>query len=320
MNLLKNNRQKIGAVLTVLFLFLFTGSLLYAVSRINMNRTRVLQNKVLQIQREKELVQKLAGLRLATTTLPSLTSRAYLTLALTDNGEKRLLVQKNPGWALPIASVTKLMTAIVALEDLNPDTVITATRDYIGLEESAFILETDRKYTVRTLLANMLVSSDNDSARLLSSALGTINFVDKMNSKAKELNLTKTNFFNVTGLDPQKPDLNANLSSPDDLTALLLYIRSKHPEILKMTAEPSAQICDVTGFCKTVTSTDKLLENKDFNYKIIGGKTGNTDLAGHNLALLTEIYPGISLINIVLGAEDNFADTLTLINNVIIEN
>jgi len=219
---------------------------------------------------------------------------------------------------LPIASITKLMTAVIILENIKLETEIKATRDYIGLEESTFVLETDKIYTVKELLANMLISSDNDSARLLSSTLGEVNFIAKMNLKAKELGLTKTNYFNVTGLDPDKSSNEVNVSSANDLANLLIYIKNKHPKILELTANPSYGFCDINNYCKTVTSTDKFLNDKDFKFKIVGGKTGSTDLAQKNLALIIEPIDDITIINIVLGAKDNFLDTESLINNITI--
>ena len=69
-----------------------------------------------------------------------------------------------------------------------------------------------------------------------------------------------------------------------------------------------------------VTSTDTLLNDKSFKYEIIGGKTGTTDLAGKNLALMTSILDNIVIINIVLGSTNNFMDTTSLLNNIIINN
>ena len=85
---------------------------------------------------------------------------------------------------------------------------------------------------------------------------------------------------------------------------------------MKITTEPEYNICDVNNYCKVVISTDKFLTDKTFPYKIIGGKTGSTDLAEKNLALMLKTENNITIINIVLGAEDNFADTMSLINNL----
>lgn len=314
----QETKQKILAVLTILFLFSVVGSLLFSISLDNKHKTEILKAKVAKIKAEREIIEKLTKIQTATSSLIDISAESYLTMAITDNGLEKILQQKNPDYSLPIASITKLMVAVIILENIQPDTEIKATTDYIGLEESVFVLETDKIYTTKELLANMLIASDNDSARLLSSTMGTDNFIIKMNAKAQELGLTKTKYFNVTGLDPIKPDLNANLSSPNDLAKLLLYIKAKHPEILKLTTNATYDFCDIKKYCKTINSTDKLLSDESFKYKIIGGKTGSTDLALKNLALMTSATTSVSIINIVLGSKDHFKDTQTLINNVII--
>ncbi len=309
--------QKIIALLFVFILFFVVGYLFFSISKKNKEKTIILRNKVIEQQKERALNEKLNNLRLASTTIPVLNSKAYLTLAVSYNGLEKVIFDKNTNLVLPIASLTKLMVAVIVMENINLDTEITATRDYIGKEESYFVLEAGRKYTVREILSNALISSDNDSARLLSSLLGVDNFITKMNLKASELGLSQTRFVNVTGLDPA--DFNEeflNISTVTDLANLLIYIKKTHPEILKITTNSSYNFCDIDNYCKLIMSTNKLLNNPDFPFKIIGGKTGSTDLAGKNLVLFLNYFDDILLINIVLGAEDNFADTLSIISHI----
>jgi len=312
--------EKILSLFTVIFLFLIVGSLLFYISLQNKEKNDELKNKVLRQKIEKENLLKLNALYMASSTLPEITSKSFLTLAITNEGTKKILNQKNPTLVLPIASVTKLMVGVIILENIDLNTEVTATLDYIGQEESAFILETNKRYKVKELLANALISSDNDSARLLSSTMGEKNFVDKMNLKAKEIGLINTNYINVTGLDPTGSSSELNVSTVTDLANLLIYIKNNHPEIFSITAKTAYDFCDIENYCKNVINTNKLLENKDMEFNIIGGKTGSTDLAGKNLALMTKILPGLYLINIVLGSENNFIDTMSLINNIKIIN
>jgi len=315
-------KEKILAIFIIIFLLIFAGVLLFSISLNNKHRTEDLRKKVLEIKHareNRENFNSLSYIDSAGTSTPTITSKAYLTLAVANGGLKKVLIQKNPDWALPIASITKLMTAVVTLENTSPETQIKATKNYIGLDESAFVLETDKIYTVKELLTGMLVSSDNDSARLLSSTLGEVNFISKMNLKAQELGMSKTNFVNVTGLDPKKLTASANISSPNDLANLLIYINNKHPEILKLTTNIAYNFCDINGYCKMVSNTDKLLGGQDIKFKIVGGKTGTTDLALKNLALVTAPFADTLIINVVLGSQDNFKDTLSLINNIAIK-
>ena len=312
----EKKREKWLALLTVFLLFLFVGCILFFISLNNKIHTEILKSKVQKQQMEKEMRSRLEKISMDASPLDAVTSKAFFTLAVTDSGLRKILLQKNQDVILPIASITKLMVAIVTLENIDLNTVVTATADYVGLAQSAFVLELDNKYTARELLANALISSDNDSARLLSSILGEKNFITKMNLTAQKIGLRQTSYVNVTGLDPVDTSSSFNASSVSDLANLLIYIKDKHPEIFALTTKTQYTFCNVKANCKNIVSTDKLLDSKDLQFPIIGGKTGTTDLAGKNLALVTRLGDGVSLINIVLGSKDNFADSISLINHV----
>lgn len=319
-----NIKQKILAVFSVLFLFTLVSTLLWLVSLNNKKKTEILNNKVIQLQVEKENVEMLDKILLkeSSTSTPEIKieAKSFLTMAVTDKGNKKIINQKNPDQILPIASITKLMVAVVILENIDIETQVTAAPGYVGQEESAYVLEIGKTYIVKELLANALISSDNDSARMLGSVLGEKNLVARMNRKARELGLTNTHYVNVTGLDPQDLSIGANSSTVSDLANLMIYIKNRHPEILRITSKLQYNFCDIDNYCKFVFNTDKLLENKDFRYKIIGGKTGTTDLALRNLILMLDLQEDIFLINVVLGSEDNFKDTTSLINKILIKN
>jgi D-alanyl-D-alanine carboxypeptidase len=311
-------KQKTLALVVVFLLFFFVGTFLFLISKNNKEKTEALRVVVLKQQAEKKISDQLAKMHFNASSTGAVSAESFLTLAVTSTGEKKVINQKNPDWALPIASITKLILAIIVSENLDPEMEIKATTDYIGQEESFFVLETDKKYKVKELLANMLIASDNDSARLLGSAFGEANLVAKMNTKAQALGLDKTYFVNITGLDPKKPVVEANISSPNNLANLVLYLQKNHPDLLAVTANASYNFCDINSFCKVIVSTNKFLATSTLPYKIIGGKTGSTDLALKNLVLIVKITEDISLVNIVLGSKNNFADTAFLINNVLL--
>ena len=313
-------KQKILALLIVVFLFSFVGTVFFTISINNRNKTAALRAEVLKVRKEKEMMNKLARISIATSTLFGLTSKSYLTIAITDNGLKKILDEKNSNLVLPIASITKLMVALVTLENIKPDAEIIATANYIGGEESFFVLEADKTYTVKELLTDMLVSSDNDSARLLSSILGEANFIAKMNQKAADLGMTQTKYVNVTGLDPKEITANLNTSTVSDLAKLIIYIKNNYPQIFKLSANDQYSFCDVKLFCKPIINTNKLFTDPDFKFKILGSKTGSTDLALKNLVLMISPVEDVTIISIVLGSEDNFADTKSLINHLLINN
>ena len=316
----KLKNQKILALLVTIFLFSLVGSLFFSMSLKNKERTEILVEKVKQIRLNQEIAQQVEKINITDFSLLNLSSKSFLTLLVADNGSKKVLIQKKSDQVLPIASITKLMVAVVALENIDVETNITATLNYIGREESAFIIEAGKTYDTEDLLASALIASDNDSARLLSSAMGENNFIDKMNQKAQELEMFQTNYINITGLDPISTSTNFNTSTANDLAKLLIYIQKIHPEILKLTANSKYNFCDIKNYCKEITSTNKLLGGTAVKYKIIGGKTGSTDLAKKNLALLMKFSDNMLLLNIVLGSTDNFSDTLSLINKIEINN
>ena len=312
----QNIKERILAIITVIILFSIVGTLLGYISYNNKKKTDALKKLVLENKIRQEKIERFNQIQFDDLPLSDITSKSFLTMITNDLGSSKILAQKNPEMVLPIASITKLMVAIITLENMEPETQVMATLDYIGKEESAYVLETYRVYTVKELLANALIPSDNDSARLLAGTFGESNFIDKMNAKALELGLTQTNFVNVTGLDPVIPNLPMNRSSATDLAKLLIYIKDKHPEIFALTTKAQYDFCDINNNCKLVANTNKLLEDKTLKVKILGGKTGSTDIALKNLALISEISDNIYLINIVLGSKNNFMDSVSLINHV----
>lgn len=314
-------KEKILATFVVLVLFTGSGIFLAYINFNNKKDTIELQNRASSRKIEVLARNKIARMEIGNLNIDDITAKAFLTLAFTAGDFQKVLAQKNVDEALPIASITKLMTAIVVREKINIKTEVTATADYVGGYGTAKILEVGRTYTALELLKNILISSDNDSARLLASILGEENFVSLMNIKAKELGMNNTFFVNTTGLDPVSDSINnLNISSASDLVKMILYINNKHPDIFQITRDSQYNFCDTKGDCYNIFSTNRLLDNPDFNFKIIGGKTGRTVLADTNLALIIEPFDGIFLLNIVLGSKDNFTDTKTIINDLKLKN
>ena len=247
-----------------------------------------------------------------------ITAKSFITLATNSKEKQKIIGSKNPDDTLPIASITKLMTALVTVENIDLKTKITATKDYVGGDGTMKVLEVGKTYTAQELLNNMLVASDNDAAELLASVLGTSNFVSLMNTKAKELGLLRTHYVNVTGLDPVDEKMSSpfNTSSARDIANLVIYLNKNHPNLFTVTRNSTYNFCDVDRNCKVVLSTDEFLTDPDFKLEIVGSKTGQTIIAGRNLALILTPFDGIFLINVVLGSADHFADTRTIINHL----
>jgi serine-type D-Ala-D-Ala endopeptidase (penicillin-binding protein 7) len=310
-------QDKIISLLVVLIMFSLVGGLLVFISYNNKIKTENLRVKVLEqrkINLKKEILNSIV---LATSTLPEIKSRAYLTAVIVDGKVEKVLQEKNPDLVLPIASISKLLTTVAVKENINIKTEVTVTPEYIGLEESYFVIEPNRKYLVKDLMANALIASDNDSARLLAGIFNESVFIEKINTKARELDMLHTSFVNSSGLDTKDPvNDGLNVSTVNDLVKLIIYMENKHRDLLALTRNKEFNFCDTNNFCKVIKNTNKLLDLEDFPLDIVAGKTGTTDLALKNLLLLTKVYDDTYIVSIVLGSEDNFADTLSLINNI----
>ena len=222
----------------------------------------------------------------------------------------KILFKQNINQPLPIASLTKLMTAVISLENFGNDNLsrkVIVSPKAASQENvppvKAINLTARQVITIGELLDRMLIYSVNDAAFALAEAVEAENggnFVPKMNQKAKDLELENTNFVNPTGLDPEnlhfsKENSNYfNRSTTKDLSKLAQYILDKFPFIYEISiGKPYYQIKN--GF-----------SDLSLNMNIIGEKTGYTDEAGGCLILILGDEKKY-IINIVLGAPSSAA-------------
>lgn len=214
------------------------------------------------------------------------------------------LLNQSGRW--PLASLTKLMTAVVALEELDRNKIVKISPAAVAAEGPAGNLEVDEEYTVFDLLRAMLVVSSNDAAQAIAEFYGLPDFISAMNKKALALGMRETNFADATGLSF------LNQSNAEDLSKLAKYIYNQHPEILEITKGKSVKIMD---FSKNKVTELLNINNFAFNGHpdFLGGKTGFTDQAGGNLLSIFD-YNGKKVLVIVLGTEDRFGETEKLYN------
>lgn len=214
------------------------------------------------------------------------------------------LLNQNNRW--PLASLTKLMTAVVALEELDQNKIIKISPAAVAAEGPAGNLEVDEEYTVFDLLKAMLVVSSNDAAQAIAEFYGLPDFISAMNKKALALGMRETSFVDATGLSF------LNQSNIEDLSKLAKYIYNRHPEIWEITRKKSVKIVDLSKNKET-----ELLNINNFAFNghpdFLGGKTGFTDQAGGNLLSIFD-YNGKKVLVIVLGTEDRFGETEKLYN------
>jgi D-alanyl-D-alanine carboxypeptidase (penicillin-binding protein 5/6) len=238
---------------------------------------------------------------------PALELEAQAALAMRPDAT-RVYYNKNMEVRRPVASLTKLMTAIVVLENFNLDDVVKIAKSDVKREGASGDLRQDETLTVRSLLNIMLIDSSNDAATAL--ARQRSNFISMMNEKVEKLGLTNTHFSNADGLDEKN-----NFSSALDIAKVFSYLVFNHPfagEILK--TKNMVVYSAEGGIEHRLENTNKLLENIA---EIQAGKTGYTGGAGESLTLLIsgmEFGEKNSIITVVLGSPDRFGESEKLIN------
>src|SRR3989344_3628759 len=224
-----------------------------------------------------------------------------------DTDSNRFLYEEDTDSKLPITSLTKILSAVVVLERLDSNDIVTITEKSIKVDGEKQDLYLGEKLTVRNLLKLMLIESSNDASYALAEyakSLG-INFIGEMNVKARNLDMHDSVFTDPAGLDDNA------YSTARDLVKLVQYSLN-YKEIWDISAEKTAIVESSDERIKhSITSTNRLLGLiKD----IIGGKTGYTDGAGQCMILVASVpdYPG-KIISIVLGSNDRFGDTQKLV-------
>jgi len=234
--------------------------------------------------------------------LPRLTAQGAILVDL-DTGFA--LYARNPDEKLPMASTTKIMTALLVLESLDLDQTVKVPAAAIGLPGSVAGLRRGESLTVRQLLYALLVASGNDAAVTLAiAAKGSVEaFVAAMNQKAKELGLLRTHFVNPSGLHHEQ-----HYSSARDL-ACLARVAMADPVFREIVSTPEYDL----GGGRLLKSSNQLLGQEPW---INGIKTGSTPYAGYCL-VASGTRDGLTLISVILGVADDetrSAETLALLN------
>ncbi len=254
----------------------------------------------------------------------SLQARAVYVL---DAQQGEVLYQKNADTAYPLASLTKVMTALIA-SDLPKDTLVPITQKAFpeGASTTSGPLLLGQKWKLWDLLSYTLISSSNEGANALALAGGAhlhqnapqelaespeSVFVRDMNTKAKDLNLDTIRFYNSSGLDVTDTR-SGGYGSAKDVALLFQHVLQTKPEIFNSTTEPRDVFYTNEGTRYRAKNTNILAAEIP---GLIASKTGYTDLAGGNLALAFNAGPMQPIIVVVLGStkEGRFDDANKLI-------
>ncbi len=224
-----------------------------------------------------------------------------------DITSNTILFTQNQHDKLPIASLTKLMTAYIILEEEELNSVVTVSNNAATVEGSQIYLVRGETISVEALLYGLLIQSGNDCAIALAefNAGSEENFVKKMNQKARQLGLNETNFTSASGLD------DAGYSTANDLAYLSMYLL-KDEFIRNITSLSSATITGDGGYpTHNLSSTNQLLGSY-LNVK--GLKTGKTYGAGECLITVAENPQGHEILTVILGSTNRFGETKLMLD------
>ncbi len=234
--------------------------------------------------------------------IPIFSAKAIIVKDLTTG---TLLYQKDVSISLPIASTTKIMTAIVATEYFKPNSVLTVKAG-AGIPGSKVGLISGEDLNFRSLLYGMLLNSGNDAAYALAENYpgGVLGFVSAMNKKAEKLNLQNTHFDNPAGFDSV-----AHYSSAKDL-ATITEEALKDANLARIFATKETSIVSLDKkHTHSLSNLNKLLSQVK---GVLGVKTGYTADAKENLVTYVE-RDGHQVLIVVLGSDDRFGESTKLI-------
>ncbi len=247
---------------------------------------------------------------------PGLESQAALSLFWDSEEKTKVLFEKNADLTLSIASITKLMTALVVLEHSSLDQQIHMTPEVLARNHQSGYYKVGESFFVKDLLYPLLMESSNEAAHALAQqTLGEERFVREMNTTGQRLQLSQTSFINPTGLtNPQ--DNATNYSTANDLAKLAMHLIKQYPQIFDILSQKEFDLRSSNQwFHHKVENTNILLDTSLSAFKIIGGKTGWTPQAQGTLLLVAQTPQERGyLINVLLGTSNRFGEMKHLLD------
>ncbi len=244
-----------------------------------------------------------------------------------DVANNQALFKENEQLPLPLASLTKIMMADTALDIVSPTSTIFISKDALDSDGDTG-LYLNESWFFKDLLNYTLTVSSNDGATAIAEFTGAKlshtsdqssemfsqnqqRFVDQMNTNARKIGLSNTHFLNPTGLDIDTAQAGA-YGSAQDIAKLFAYNLKNHPEILENTKYPRITVTSESNFKHVGINTDIAIDQIP---GIIASKTGYSDLAGGNLAVIYDAGINHPIVVVILGStyDGRFADMLELI-------
>ena len=250
----------------------------------------------------------------------SIIGRAGIVLDV-DNDD--ILYSKNEFIPFPIASITKIFSVLTAFEYISRDEIITISQSDKDVEGESGLIVGDR-WNAYDLAGFSLIISSNDGISALARKTEEV-FADRtgaiipfhniMNQYVEDQGLIQTRFFNPSGLD-QTPVFAGAYSSSYEVALILSKFLREHPNLAEITTEKEHDFVSENGNEYTLGNTNIIAQEIPF---LLASKTGFTDLANGNLAVVTSNGPTGALVSVVLGSteEDRFTDIKRLIEKIV---
>lgn len=242
---------------------------------------------------------------MTSTPAPRLSAKAFLVADL-HTGD--VYAEKSANAIYPIASISKLLTALVANETIHFDRTLTVNGDDRAQTDGTpgSILKGDT-FTVGELLYPLLMESNNSAAYTLARYNGQDNFVTWMNDKAAAIGMEKTHMEDPSGISPE------NVSTANDLFKLMRYIEDSQSFILNLSREPAKKLKAENGRTYNFANFNHFAGTKEF----LGGKVGYTDEARQTMTAVFEVPvrgATSTIAIIILGSDERKSDIEKLLN------
>ena len=221
--------------------------------------------------------------------------------------------KKNEDKSLPIASIVKIMTSVVALEVFNKDEVIKIPERGLDAEGESG-LKVGEEWRLGDLVSYMMMVSSNDAAYslmlLANEKLAPETLVKSMNKKTRELGMENSYYYNTSGLD--REEFVGGYSTARDVATVSVYAYQTYPEIFSITSKYEWQVTSQSGVLHDAQNTDDLTKERN---DIVFSKTGFTDNDGGSLVIINDDKVHDPFVVVVLDStlEGRFDDVSNLI-------
>jgi D-alanyl-D-alanine carboxypeptidase len=220
------------------------------------------------------------------------------------DGSRLFSWERTKRW--PIASLTKLLTATVAIETFPENSIIVISETSILPEGNRAELMVGEAFSLDDMITAMMTVSSNDAAEAIAEFTGRDIFVERMNAFAAELGMVNSTFDDPSGLSVY------NRSTVEEIELLVQYIWKNHPGVLAKSTRPNASITNlVKNESRTLININAFAGQNDF----LGGKTGYLPAAGGNLVSIFARENDIIIVT-VFGTHDRFAETRKIMHNL----